>query len=44
MTKQTLGEVEIDYAPSGLAWRLTCPAAKALEGRGACKMIQVSPD
>ena len=27
------GDVELDYAPSGLVWRLTCPAANALEGR-----------
>jgi PAS domain S-box-containing protein len=27
----TDGEVQLDYAPSGLAWRLKCPAAKALE-------------
>jgi two-component sensor histidine kinase len=25
------GEVQLDYAPSGLIWRLTCPAAGALE-------------
>jgi PAS domain S-box-containing protein len=25
------GEVELDFAPSGLVWRLTCPAANALE-------------
>jgi two-component sensor histidine kinase len=25
------GEVAIYYAPSGLMWQLTCPAAKALE-------------
>jgi two-component sensor histidine kinase len=25
------GAVDIDYAPSGLTWRLTCPAASALE-------------
>jgi PAS domain S-box-containing protein len=25
------GAVELDYAPSGLTWRLTCPAANALE-------------
>jgi PAS domain S-box-containing protein len=25
------GRVELDYAPSGLTWRLTCPAANALE-------------
>jgi PAS domain S-box-containing protein len=34
MAKRTVGgEVELDYAPSGLAWRLTCPAANALEPR-----------
>jgi PAS domain S-box-containing protein len=27
------GEVELDYAPSGLTWRLTCPAANVLERR-----------
>ncbi len=27
------GEVELDYAPSGLTWRLICPAANALERR-----------
>src|SRR5215468_4779160 len=27
------GEVELDYAPSGLMWRLTCRAANALERR-----------
>jgi PAS domain S-box-containing protein len=25
------GRVELDYAPSGMTWRLTCPAANALE-------------
>jgi PAS domain S-box-containing protein len=25
------GRVELDYAPAGLTWRLTCPAASALE-------------
>jgi PAS domain S-box-containing protein len=25
------GTVDLDYAPSGLAWRLTCPVASALE-------------
>jgi PAS domain S-box-containing protein len=29
------GTVDLDYAPSGVTWRLTCPAANALEaGRG----------
>jgi PAS domain S-box-containing protein len=35
MVKRTLGgEVQLDYAPSGLAWRLTCPAG-ALAPRAA---------
>jgi len=25
------GGVDLDYAPSGLTWRLTCPAASTLE-------------
>jgi PAS domain S-box-containing protein len=34
MAKRTVdGEVELDYAPSGLGWRLTCQAANALEPR-----------
>jgi two-component sensor histidine kinase len=33
MAKWSLdGEVHLDYAPSGLVWLLTCPAANALEG------------
>ena len=28
------GEVELNYAPSGLMWRLTCPAADAVEPLG----------
>lgn len=32
MARQALGgNVELDYAPSGLGWRLTCPAANAVE-------------
>jgi PAS domain S-box-containing protein len=32
MVKQTLnGEVQLDYIASGVAWKLTCPAADALE-------------
>jgi hypothetical protein len=32
MVKQTLGgEVELEYAPSGVAWRLTCPLGNVLE-------------
>ncbi len=34
MAKLTLGgEVDLDYVSSGLIWRLTCPAANALEER-----------
>jgi two-component sensor histidine kinase len=28
------GAVDLDYAPSGVTWRLTCPPANALEPRG----------
>ena len=36
MAKRTLGgEVQLDYAPSGLEWRLSCPAANTLEVRHA---------
>jgi PAS domain S-box-containing protein len=32
MVKRAVGgEVELDYAPSGFRWRLTCPAANVLE-------------
>jgi PAS domain S-box-containing protein len=32
MARATVGgEVQLDYAPSGLVWRLTCPAANGLE-------------
>jgi two-component sensor histidine kinase len=35
MTERSVdGAVALDYAPSGLTWRLTCPAANALEPRG----------
>jgi PAS domain S-box-containing protein len=34
MAKETVdGEVQVHYAPSGLVWRLTCPAPNALELR-----------
>jgi len=34
MAKQSVdGAVELEYAPLGLTWRLTCPAANALERR-----------
>ena len=28
------GTVDLDYPPSGVTWRLTCPAGNALEPRG----------
>jgi PAS domain S-box-containing protein len=32
MVKRTVGgKVDLDYAPSGVSWSLTCPAANALE-------------
>jgi PAS domain S-box-containing protein len=32
MTERSVGgNVKLDYAPSGVTWRLTCPAANALE-------------
>jgi two-component sensor histidine kinase len=32
MTERSVdGKVDLDYAPAGLTWRLTCPAANALE-------------
>jgi PAS domain S-box-containing protein len=34
MAERSLGgEVKLDYAPTGVTWRLTCPAANALETR-----------
>jgi hypothetical protein len=34
MAKRSVdGTVDLDYAPSGVTWRLTCPAANALEPR-----------
>jgi two-component sensor histidine kinase len=31
MGSSMAGAVDIDYAPSGLTWRLTCPAVRSLE-------------
>jgi two-component sensor histidine kinase len=32
MAERTVdGKVDLDYAPSGVTWRLTCPAANALQ-------------
>jgi hypothetical protein len=40
MTKLSVGgEVDLNYAPSGLMWRLTCPAANA---RSPWEMSQIS--
>src|SRR5499427_3732257 len=33
-TEAVEGEVQLDYAPSGLVWRLSCPAANGLEAAG----------
>jgi PAS domain S-box-containing protein len=34
MTERSVnGAVDLDYAPAGLTWRLTCPAASALDSR-----------
>jgi two-component sensor histidine kinase len=33
--RSLVGNVDLNYAPSGLTWRLTCPAANALEARRA---------
>jgi PAS domain S-box-containing protein len=35
------GEVQLDYAPSGLMWRLSCPSANALELGKSSKEFQV---
>jgi PAS domain S-box-containing protein len=38
MTERNVdGTVDLDYAPSGLTWRLTCPTANALEPWGTRK-------
>jgi two-component sensor histidine kinase len=40
MAKRTVdGEVELDYAPSGLTWHLRCRAANALERGGITKKL-----
>jgi two-component sensor histidine kinase len=40
MARQSVGgEVELNYPPSGLMWRLTCPATNALEPRGSVNQI-----
>jgi PAS domain S-box-containing protein len=36
MTERSVdGKVDLDYAPSGVTWRLTCPTANALDTRGS---------
>jgi two-component sensor histidine kinase len=39
------GTVDLDYAPSGLTWRLTCPVANVQEpaARGATYVEGLSP-
>jgi hypothetical protein len=37
------GMVDLDYAPSGVTWRLTCPAASALEPR-ECEQIRAAEE
>jgi hypothetical protein len=44
MAKQTLwGEVQLDYAPTGLVWALICPAAKALDIGSAIEATTAKP-
>jgi hypothetical protein len=46
------GTVDLDYAPSGVTWRLACPAVNALEaGNGwkresgsGCVPVEVRPE
>jgi len=43
MVKQTVnGEVQLDYAPSGVIWNLTCPAASVLERNNLYKNLEPS--
>jgi PAS domain S-box-containing protein len=43
MVKQTLnGQVRLDYAPSGVVWNLTCPAANVLERNALNKNLELS--
>jgi two-component sensor histidine kinase len=43
MAERTLGgTVDLDYAPSGVTWRLTCPATNALE-RGGGMTVNFHP-
>jgi PAS domain S-box-containing protein len=36
------GKVDLDYAPSGVTWRVTCPVANALESNGDTQLT-ISP-
>jgi PAS domain S-box-containing protein len=43
MAKLSLdAQVELDYALSGLTWRLQCPIEKVLEGRGPAAIVKTS--
>jgi two-component sensor histidine kinase len=37
------GTVDLDYPPSGLTWRLTCPAANALEREQISRERRIEP-
>jgi two-component sensor histidine kinase len=37
MAEHSVDVVDLDYASSGLTWRLSCPVANALEKGDACK-------
>jgi PAS domain S-box-containing protein len=44
MERNLDGAVDLDYAPSGMTWRLTCPAANALNvGRGGGEGLKTVP-
>src|SRR5262249_52422617 len=40
MERSVGGEVRLDYAPSGVIWRLACPAGNALEWAPKARDIQ----
>jgi PAS domain S-box-containing protein len=43
MVKQTVnGEVRLAYAPTGVVWKLTCPAANVLERNALNKNLELS--
>jgi PAS domain S-box-containing protein len=42
--RSVVGAVNLDYAPSGLTWRLSCPAANALEHQEAAREASPGPN